>query len=273
MWSIDLPVAIRLGKKKPKSHPLNLNWYRNANFHTLNNVKISFADQIKPKVRHLPRIATLSLQYTLYPRTHQLCDTANVCCIVDKFFCDTLVDAGVLEDDNYTILGDVRFKFGAVDPKNPRVTVEIIPIEIQEQDNMKITLDETEIKQAVRDYVNNQVDVKPGQSIEIDFTAGRGSNGLTATVDISANRPSEGSPIVGQTSQQPTTQAGDANTTKPVERVNGKVVNQDSKGDAAQTSQEAADAPQDTTAAMAQGDHVAGASEAEAASPGLFSGL
>lgn len=260
MWSIDLPVAIRLGKKKPKSHPLNLNWYRNANFHTLNNVKISFADQVKPMVRHLPRIATLSLQYTLYPRTHQLCDTANVCCIVDKFFCDTLVDAGVLEDDNYTILGDVRFKFGAVDPKNPRVTVEIIPIEIQEQDNMKITLDETEIKQAVRDYVNGQVDVKPGQTIEIDFTAGRGSNGLTATVDISANRPSENSPIVDQ-------------STKTVERVNGKVVSQDSKGDTGQSSQEAADASQDTTAAMAQADHVAAASEAEAASPGLFSQL
>ncbi len=190
MWSIDLPVSIRLGKKKPKSHPLNLNWYRNANFHTLNNVKISFAEQIKPMIGHLPKILKLSLQYTLYPRTHQLCDTANVCSIVDKFFCDTLVDAEVLDDDNYTILGDVRFLFGEVDPKNPRATVVITPIETQEQDIMKITLDETEIKQAVRDYVNSQVDVKPGQSIEIDFTAGRGQNGLTATVDISASRPS-----------------------------------------------------------------------------------
>lgn len=52
---------------------------------------------------------------------------------------------------------------------------------------MKITLDQTEIETAVRNYVNEQVSVKEGQRIDIDFTAGRGANGLTATVDIVSN--------------------------------------------------------------------------------------
>lgn len=49
---------------------------------------------------------------------------------------------------------------------------------------MKITLDQTEIETAVRAYVNEQVSIKEGQRIDIDFTAGRGANGLSAAIDI-----------------------------------------------------------------------------------------
>ncbi len=269
MWSVDLPVTITLGKKKPKPHSLNLNWYRNAHFHVLNNVKVKFTDQIKPKVRHLPKMACLSLKYILYPGSHKLCDTANVCSIVDKFFCDTLVEAGVLEDDNYTILGDVRFVFGAVDPKNPRATVEITPIELKESDNMKINLDESEIKQAVQEYVQSQVEVKPGQYIDISFTAGRGEKGMSATVDITSQpKVKDAEPAAAQEVEP--VKDTQAKSKPTVERVNGKVVKSASAEDAQEAPQEA---NTDTTGAMAQGDHVAAASEAEAASPGLFSNL
>ena len=49
---------------------------------------------------------------------------------------------------------------------------------------MKITLDQVEIEDAVRDYVMSQVSVKDGQRIEMDFTAGRGANGLTVDINI-----------------------------------------------------------------------------------------
>ncbi|MHA4875259.1 hypothetical protein, partial [Enterococcus faecium] len=87
----------------------------------------------------------------------------------------------------------------------------------------------------------SQVDVKPGQSIEIDFTAGRGQNGLTATVDISASRPSQAEPLTGGSTGE-----ADASTSKaPVERLNGKVVEKTTTETGAQASQEAADASQD----------------------------
>lgn len=53
---------------------------------------------------------------------------------------------------------------------------------------MQITLHESEITEAVEAYVRDQINIKTNQSISIDFTAGRGSNGLTASLDIS-NRP------------------------------------------------------------------------------------
>lgn len=51
---------------------------------------------------------------------------------------------------------------------------------------MKITIEQNEIEQAITDYVHSQVSVKEGQAISIDFTAGRGDKGLSATIDISA---------------------------------------------------------------------------------------
>lgn len=40
---------------------------------------------------------------------------------------DLLVDAGILEDDNFFIVPAVTLLFGGVDPKNPRVHIQIIP--------------------------------------------------------------------------------------------------------------------------------------------------
>jgi Holliday junction resolvase RusA-like endonuclease len=39
---------------------------------------------------------------------------------------DFLVDVGVLEDDCWFILGDIRLVFGGIDIKNPRAVIEII---------------------------------------------------------------------------------------------------------------------------------------------------
>src|SRR5690606_26041365 len=51
---------------------------------------------------------------------------------------------------------------------------------------MQITLDQDEIHQAVESYVRSQINIARNQSIEIDFTAGRGPNGLSATLKISS---------------------------------------------------------------------------------------
>lgn len=117
---IDLPISVKVGKQNCS---LNLNYYRNAHFQILNKMKIAFADQIKDQLSNLPVYKTINLQYILYPKTKRLCDVANICSIVDKFFCDALVSAKKLEDDNYTYLSKVSYEFGEVDKDNPRVTV------------------------------------------------------------------------------------------------------------------------------------------------------
>lgn len=49
---------------------------------------------------------------------------------------------------------------------------------------MKITLSQQEIEEVVRDYVTSMVQLRDGTDMTIDFTAGRGENGLTASIDI-----------------------------------------------------------------------------------------
>lgn len=51
---------------------------------------------------------------------------------------------------------------------------------------MQITLDQDEIFEALTAYVQDQVTIKPNQTIEIDLKNGRGENGATATINISA---------------------------------------------------------------------------------------
>lgn len=49
---------------------------------------------------------------------------------------------------------------------------------------MKLTLNQEEIEVALKQYVGNNVSFKAGSDISIEFTAGRGANGLTAEIDI-----------------------------------------------------------------------------------------
>jgi len=104
---------------------LNLNIYRNAHFHTLNSAKATFKDAVAEQVMQLPDLANIQLEYTLYPATKRLCDISNICSIVDKFFCDAVVELGKLPDDNYTHLNKITYQIGEVDKHNPRVEVRI----------------------------------------------------------------------------------------------------------------------------------------------------
>lgn len=71
----------------------------------------------------------IEIEYTLYPKTKRLCDVSNILSIVDKFFCDTLVKEGKLEDDNYTYIPKVSYQIGEVDKLNPRAEILIKEVE------------------------------------------------------------------------------------------------------------------------------------------------
>lgn len=49
---------------------------------------------------------------------------------------------------------------------------------------MQITLIQTEIEQALRNYINEQVNIKEGTSVSIELRSTRGSEGMTAIIDI-----------------------------------------------------------------------------------------
>jgi hypothetical protein len=123
MWTINLPLGVQLSTKK--WWMLNMNVYRNADFRTLNSAKIAFKDRVTPLLGAVPKLDRVLIVYTLFTPTKRLVDTANVCSIVDKFFCDTLVSAGKLEDDNNKVVAHQLFSWGGIDTNHPRVEATI----------------------------------------------------------------------------------------------------------------------------------------------------
>lgn len=78
-------------------------------------------DAIKQLYGTKPMICPVSVVITLYPVDRRKGDLTNKA----ESVMDLLVDAGILEDDNWFAVPDVHLKFGGVDPKNPRAEVEI----------------------------------------------------------------------------------------------------------------------------------------------------
>lgn len=123
MWTIQLPLSVQIGRDS--WFPLNLNHYRNAHYRELSAAKVSFNERVKPLVGHLPILDRAIIAYTLFVPDARPRDVGNVCSIVDKFFCDVLVKAGKLADDNRMILPIIAFGDGGIDRHNPRVEANI----------------------------------------------------------------------------------------------------------------------------------------------------
>lgn len=155
MWTIVLPTAVAVSKKK--SFILNLNVYRNAHFRVLDKAKKEFERVVKPLLKHLPKLEQCSLVYTYYHGKGTIPDTNNVCSVADKFFCDTLVSAGVLPDDGPRYVRVTTFIPGGRDRDDPRIEVTIrSPTHGRNQDmkeTTNITIEPQDVQQALKDYL------------------------------------------------------------------------------------------------------------------------
>lgn len=244
MYKVCVPYWVVLGKRKPKRFYLNLNVYRNAHFQQLNNAKEVFHDLCKDRLAELPVFLKVALTYTLYPQSLQLCDVPNICSIVDKFFEDSLVQLGKIPDDNYQIVKGVDFRFGEVDKFNPRVEVTIESLEPmetksgstvhtsqQKEDSMQLTLVQTEIEDALRQYVTNQVAVKDNKRIDITLRATRGAEGYQALIDIVNSDAPNGSTSDGMSAGTSTVQATSASVSPKVEPEVSKTVNNEDRAE------------------------------------------
>lgn len=128
IYKISSPVSVIIPRKTKKDRvfQLNLNIYRNTNFFTLNQVKVMYKELILPQLNNLPVFKQIhTIEYVWYPKYDKHGDVANTCCIVDKFFCDALVESNHLKDDNHDYLRQVVYRFGSIDKTNPRVDIYI----------------------------------------------------------------------------------------------------------------------------------------------------
>ena len=116
---IDLPLEVHYSKKK--KFILNLNNYRNAHYRVLSISKSLYSDNLVPRLKDFDRFTEpVSLTYTYYARSNRRLDISNPCSIIDKFTCDALVKAEILEDDSFKQIKEVVYKFGGGEKDNPR---------------------------------------------------------------------------------------------------------------------------------------------------------
>lgn len=108
---------------RTKEMILNLNQYRNAHYHKLSDSKISYKAIMKEQIEQLPVFNKVSIIYTVFFGSLRKTDISNVCCVIDKYFCDALVELGKLPDDNYIYIKEVIYRYGGVDKDNPRVEI------------------------------------------------------------------------------------------------------------------------------------------------------
>lgn len=126
-----LPVSITFPRKTKadRKYMLNLNVYRNLNYIINNQMKVAFTDRVKDQVICDFVLSAISapyrFTYTLFQESKRKTDVANVCCVVDKFCCDSLVYLGVLPDDNHNIIKEVVYRYGGADKDNPRVELQV----------------------------------------------------------------------------------------------------------------------------------------------------
>ncbi|MFA5299600.1 MAG: hypothetical protein WC389_15535 [Lutibacter sp.] len=64
----------------------------------------------------------VSVRYTLYYGSNREVDLSNICCVVDKFFCDWLVSCGIIKDDCHKHIQKIEYVWGGID-KNERVEI------------------------------------------------------------------------------------------------------------------------------------------------------
>jgi Holliday junction resolvase RusA-like endonuclease len=126
---IDLPLEVYYSKKK--KFILNLNNYRNAHYRVLSISKRLYSENLVPRLKGFDRFTEpVSLTYTYYARSKRRLDISNPCSIIDKFACDALVKAEILEDDSFKQIKEVVYKFGGVEKDNPRCELVISRINI-----------------------------------------------------------------------------------------------------------------------------------------------
>lgn len=146
-FKLDLPLYIggdsRLKRddtytKPTKRYWLSMNNYRNWHFQSSNGVKRRFKKKIQSQIDLLPDLSALwgevAVHYRFFPPNRAERDIGNYVAVVDKFFCDAVIESKKLADDNMKILKHSTWEMGEIDKENPRMEaflVKYVPFDIE----------------------------------------------------------------------------------------------------------------------------------------------
>lgn len=111
-------------KVPDKKCALNLNSYRNRAFHMNNQLKKQYKELMRDQLEWKTFKTPIWITYTIY-YSHKS-DLMNVVSIVDKFFCDALVEYWCIPDDNVEHVTEIHSVVWGKDREHPRCEITII---------------------------------------------------------------------------------------------------------------------------------------------------
>jgi Holliday junction resolvase RusA-like endonuclease len=131
---LDVVYYVRKSDNKQMRFILNLNNYRNTHHRILHQAKEKYENIV---INNLPEDAKellygkkVRVSFKYFQSTNRRVDVSNPIAILEKFATDALVKAGVIEDDNYSVLvGSDGWEYGGVDKNNPRCEMTIYTVE------------------------------------------------------------------------------------------------------------------------------------------------
>lgn len=122
--TLPLPRYTKAGKSKL----LTMNDYRNIHYRVSAEAKNNYTEVALLNLRPFrgERIDSVAITYDLYFPTNRRQDIGNIGAVVDKFFSDALVKAGIIEDDSHQFVKSVRFNYGGKGPERVEIEVETV---------------------------------------------------------------------------------------------------------------------------------------------------
>ena len=120
--TLPLPYAVYRGKRAL----LTMNVYRNLHYKASNIAKKAYSQLawIELRAHKHTRLKSAKIRYTLYTENSRRIDLSNVLAVVDKFFSDSLVAVGIIEDDSQKFVKRVEFVYGGVGPERVEIDIE-----------------------------------------------------------------------------------------------------------------------------------------------------
>lgn len=109
-----LPCISMVGKRKKKKISLSWNYFYNYHKNYKGTIKEHFMELYKNYLPSEPISNVIQITYTLYTVDRRECDVANVCGLVDKFYCDTLVKHGILKNDSFKYVPKILYEYGGI---------------------------------------------------------------------------------------------------------------------------------------------------------------
>ena len=128
MSKVESPWALMIPRKTkpPKRYAMSLSNYRNQHHRSNAGAKRFYSLLMEPQVKLLRKFkGPVVLTLTMYPPSKRRYDLDNWGSVTAKFFQDCLVEHEKIEDDDSSHIVKLVFVPGTVDPKRPRIDIDI----------------------------------------------------------------------------------------------------------------------------------------------------